>query len=942
MDESRRKLIQGALALGALAATGGCMGSSEKPARWISGAPDVDPVSGPKVKFVRTICLGCHSACGLQCKVADGVLVKIDGNPYHPNVMEPHLSYKTDPKEAERVNGTVCAKGGATLQTLYDPFRLQHPVKRVGPRGSGQWKTITWDQVYEEIIKGGDLFGEGHVDGLAACRDLQTPIDPEAPELGPKVNQVVFMPGRIEHGKKEFTDRFFRDAYGTVNFRLDHTAICETSHHVGTKLCTDGSAHFKPDIMSARYIIFFGTTPYEANFPMQALARKLNFFRERGGKLVIVDPRFSNSAAKASEWIPVLPGTDAAFALGMMRWMMDHDRVDKRYLAFPNQKAAEADGHLTWCNATFLVRQDNRKLMLPGDAKITGDDKGFVVWKEGAPHDNRTVASADLEYTGTVAGIPVKTVYTMLKERVGERTVKQYAEICGLDPAIIERTAADFTSFGRQAVADFYRGAVQHTNGTYNARTLANLNFLIGNVSWKGGCEAHGGSHWHEMGGQPGNPYNLAKLHPGKVKPTGVPVDRNKHNYEESTEFKKNGYPAKRPWYPFAFDYVYHEVFPSIGAKYPYQTKILITYWNNVVYAAPAGTKLAAAVKDPKILPLFIAIDPLMGETSSLADYILPTRHFLEDYATEHVAPTILTTTSAVRVPVVEPVHKDSKLLEEICIDLAARMGLPGFGKDGFGPGDPLLTPWDWYKKLFANIAYGDKENDAVPGATEADKLKYIMDRGGRFEDYSKAYKGDHTNHSYKKSCLIYNEKLATTRNSMTGEYFDGLPYYEPIRDSLGRPVVRDEQKYPFRLNTYHPVYHAQARTAAAPWLMEITPEEWVQINAGDAAKLGIKNSDLVVVFSQDNPEGVKAKALVTEGMRPGIVTIPHSLGRWEYGAKSFKLDGQGTPVRKWIARGCSANPVMTVDSHLKDVCMTDPIGGSASFYDSRVGIRKA
>ena len=135
--------------------------------------------------------------------------------------------------------------------------------------------------------------------------------------------------------------------------------------------------------MSARYIIFFGTTPYEANFPMQALARKLNFFRERGGKLVIVDPRFSNSAAKASEWIPVLPGTDAAFALGMMRWMMDNDRVDKRYLSFPNQKAAEADGHLTWCNATYLVRQDNRKLLRPADAKIPGDDKGFVVWKDG-------------------------------------------------------------------------------------------------------------------------------------------------------------------------------------------------------------------------------------------------------------------------------------------------------------------------------------------------------------------------------------------------------------------------------------------------------------------------------------------------------------------------------------------------------------------------------
>jgi anaerobic selenocysteine-containing dehydrogenase len=204
------------------------MQSSEKPARWISGGPDVDPVSGPKVKFVRTICLGCHSACGLQCKVVDGVLVKIDGNPYHPNVKEPHLPYKTDPKEAEKVNGTVCAKGGATMQTLYDPFRLQHPVKRVGPRGSGQWKTITWEQVYEEIIKGGDSSMKAT---WMAWRlpGLKTPIDPEAPELGPKVNQVVFMPGRIEH-VKEFTDRFL-GRLRHHQLRLDHTAICEASHH---------------------------------------------------------------------------------------------------------------------------------------------------------------------------------------------------------------------------------------------------------------------------------------------------------------------------------------------------------------------------------------------------------------------------------------------------------------------------------------------------------------------------------------------------------------------------------------------------------------------------------------------------------------------------------------------------------------------------------------
>jgi len=75
--------------------------------------------------------------------------------------------------------------------------------------------------------------------------------------------------------------------------------------------------------------------------------------------------------------------------------------------------------------------------------------------------------------------------------------------------------------------------------------------------------------------------------------------------------------------------------------------------------------------------------------------------------------------------------------------------------------------------------------------------------------------------------------------------------------------------------------------------------------------------------------------------MRPGIVTIPHSLGVGSMG-QVVQTGWEGDAGAPMVARGCSANPVMTVDPHLKDVCMTDPIGGSASFYDSRVGVRKA
>jgi anaerobic selenocysteine-containing dehydrogenase len=921
------------MALSGLLASAGCLRPTGKAAPWISGGPEVDPMNG--AKMVRTVCLMCHSACGLQVKVKDGMALKIEGNPYHPNEMEPQLPYSTDPQQADKIGGTVCAKGGSALQTLYNPYRIQHPLKRVGPRGSGKWKTITWEQAYKEIIEGGDLFGEGKVEGLRAIRSFE-PIDPQAPELGPKANQLCFMPGRIEHGRKEFTDRWFKDAYGTVNKRNDHTSICETSHHVGLDLCLVKKHHIKPDIMNAGYVIFFGTSPYEANFPMQALARKLNFFRERGGQMVIVDPRFSHSAAKAARWIPIMPGTDAAFALGMMRWMMDQDRVDLEYLSFPNRKAAlEGAGHLTWSDASFLVRLDDRRYLRRG--------KENVVMAGGKPAPASQVQQAELLVEAEVSGVKVKSVYQLLKERVYERTIKEYAAICGVEPRVIGREAEAFTSYGRKAVADFYRGSVQHTNGTYTARAIAALNFLIGNVSWKGGCEAHGGSHWHEMGGKPGNPYNLKqKHHPGKVKAWGMHIERHKDRYEDTTEFKQKGYPAKRPWFPFAYNHVYQEVIPSIADQYPYPIKCLISYWNNVIYSSPAGNHQIELLKDTRKLPLHVAIDVVMGETSSLADYILPCRHFLEVYGTPHVAPTILTTTSGVRQPVVPPVLKDTKDLEQIFIDIALKMELPGFGKDGLGAGRDLFKAWDWYKLLVANIAYGDKKGDSVPGDTEEAKVRYVLERGGRFENYGMAYKGRHTRHAYKNLCLFYSEPLATSHDSMTGRLYDGLPRYEPVLDCLGRAVEMDAQKFPFIIITYKPVYHAQARTAASSWLMGITPKESVQINAADAAKLAIEHGDPVRVFSASNPQGVKGKAWVTEGIMPGVIAVPHSLGHWQYGSQPFDLNGKQTAAAPWIGAGCSANPVMLVDPHLQDVCLQDPIGGSSSYYDSRVAVEKA
>ncbi|MFQ6039413.1 MAG: molybdopterin-dependent oxidoreductase [Candidatus Poribacteria bacterium] len=900
----------------------------------IPGANPVD--TDANVNIVRSICLMCHGGCGIQGLVdGNGRLVKIDGNPYHPNTLDPHLPYETDPSTAER--GRICAKGQAGIETLYSPIRIKHPLKRVGPRGSGEWQVISWEQAFTEIIEGGDLFGEGDVEGLRAIRDLETPIDPNAPELGPKANQFVFCSGRIEHGRKEFGDRFAKTGFGTINYRHEHTSICELSHHVAYGLAFGGKHHFKPDALNSKYLIFFGTTPLEANFPMVPLARKLMQFKKNGGKLVIVDPRFSNSAAKADVWVPVKPGADAALALGMVQWIIDNKAYDANFLGNTTQEAANKNGESTWTNATYLVRLDDMTLLNAKDAGLGGSEDDFVVAVNGEPAIYNSVDQADLEADLTVNNIPCKSAFTLLAERAREKTISQYAEICGLDANLIVQLANDFSSYGKQAVADFYRGPVQHTNGVYTALAIIALNLLVGNINWKGGLVV-GGGHWHEMGGKSGNLYDLSKLNPNAVSPSGVAVSREKAKYENSTEFKNNGYPAKRPWFPLTNN-LWQELFAGIADGYPYPIKALMLNMANPAYSMPATNQLVIdTLKDTNKVPLFIAIDRVMSETAKLADYILPDVSYLERYSTSHVAPTILTKTSGFRQPMVDKVFPDTKLTEEILIEIAKRMNLPGFGDDGFGPGMPLNTPEDWYLKAAANIA---SEGDGVPGATEAEKVAYIRARGGRFENAEEAYDGNQVKHKYTKIASLYVEKLAKTKDSMTGQPFDGLPKYEPIKDAMGAQI--QDAEYPFQLVTHKLVYHTQSRTGGENLLLlGILPQNYVEINAADAQQLGIATGDIVRVSSASNKEGVTGYARVTEGIRPGVVNIPHSYGHWEYGSKAWKVDGESTEVDKRRGAGVAGNLVMRIDDSIGSVGLQDLIGGSASFYDTWVKVEKA
>ncbi|RJP18914.1 MAG: molybdopterin oxidoreductase [Candidatus Abyssobacteria bacterium SURF_5] len=910
--------------------------------------------AGVDIKY--SVCLMCHGSCGIRAKVVDGVLVKIDGNPYHPNCLEPgeRLSYATPVNEARNRVGTVCVKGQSGVQTVYNPYRLLGPIKRAPgtKRGEGQWVSITWEQAIDEIAQ-----------ILSPYADTGTLIDPSAPELGPIANKVLFSPGRLEHGQKEFTDRFFKNQLGTINHRHDHTSICETSHHVAGSLTTDGkNNHFKPDVINCRYILYIGTNPLEAGFPMNPLSRKTMEFKKRGGKMVVVDPRFSNTAAKADQWVPIKPGGDAAFALAMIQYMIGNGRYDGTYLSNANISAAleSSPKEYSFTDSTFLVRIVGGRAAaylradeagLPGGTSseyvILDESNGTAVALPDPANTSNPARRGLLEAPGdsiVVNGHTCKTAFTLLKEQANARTMQQWAELCGISVSVIENIAIEFTSHGKNAVANPYRGPCKHTNGTYNVLCILALNTLIGSMNWKGGNTV-GGGHWHEADGKgaPGS-VDVTSV-PGGATASGIQVTRVKANYETDAPAifaRDGGYPARRPWFPHAQNGNFQEILPSIADRYPYGIDVLFTYWNDMVYTTPAARATYEAIlADESLIPHFIAFSLEPDETSCWADYILPDPSYLERWGTPHVAPTIQTKVSSFRQPVVgdfdadmnyTPAVGDTMLIEDFFVAVAKRLGLPGVGAGAFADGDKLDNAWDWYRKLLNNFS-----------AESGVSANEILAKGGIFEGDEAAYDGEYMAHRYQGIIRLFIESLATTKDSMTGEFFDGVPKYEPIKDVMGNELVDDVAQYPFALVTYKPVNHTQSRTIVNPWLVQVLmPENYVEMNASDAGSLGIETGDMVKVSSISNSVGIKGKAKVTQGMRPGVAAISQSYGHWQLNSRpTVTIDGMLQDYDAGRGKGLQGNQVLRLDPVLGNVTLQDKIGGSASFYNSRVRIEK-
>lgn len=301
----------GAVGAGALSSLTGCANRFESPGHSIppnlTGMKEWGREAG---EWIPSCCNMCGGQSGILVHVVNGIVEKIEPNPWNPNNYSNISTDFFDGYTEEfgcKEGGAICAKGNAGIMQLYDPDRLKKPLKRTNPDKSigadPRWEEISWDQALDEIAA-----------KMKALRDAG-----EAHKL-----LWISEDHSFTHIQADFCKLF-----GTPNYSM-HSNLCDVGRKASFR-CVVGDDRPLADFLQAKYILLFGWNPTSA-IKWIYLPRILTRGIERGARLVVVDPYLCDTAAKAHEWIPIRPSTDGALALAMGHVIIRDDLYDKEFV----------------------------------------------------------------------------------------------------------------------------------------------------------------------------------------------------------------------------------------------------------------------------------------------------------------------------------------------------------------------------------------------------------------------------------------------------------------------------------------------------------------------------------------------------------------------------------------------------------------------------------
>ncbi len=843
MRLTRRSFIKASAATGGAMLAAGCAAS--KPATSAMGK--TEKAKGEAAgKWMASTCQGCTTWCPIEIFVQNGRAVKVRGN---------QLSKAND--------GYCCVRGHLILQQIYDPDRIKTPMKRTNPKkGRGidpKFVPISWDEATDTIA-----------DKLMELRKNN------------ETNKYMLLRGRYSDQNGILYGDYTK-MLGSPN-NISHSSICAEVEKMGAYY-TEGYFGYRDyDLDNMKYLIVWACDPLSSNRQIPNAIRRTNKVLENG-TVVAIDPRMSNTAAKAHEWLPVKPATDGAVATAMAHYILVNGLWSKEFCG------DFKDGKNRFVKGQSVNEADF-------DEKLTN---GLVKWW------NLVLKDTDPAWAAREAGI---------------------------DKAQIERVARGFAQAAPNCAV--WYGPNMQPRGTYAVMAMHALNGLVGATDSEGGlCTGMGApSSSYPKIDDFQDPIAKAGTKNKKIDQRGYlnmpALKEGKSGGGVVTNNVPNAILASDPYdIKVAIGYFCNFNFSGTEgarwdkalAKLPFFAHIVpmfseMTYFADIVLPSSLHhSEQWSSVRSKANLHGHVSIQqPVIDR---MFDVRAPETEFVWMLSEKLAAKGFdnpLNWLKSFKDPETGKAPTTAEEFGLYAVKIRTQKAWdPAMNKDYKGDRPSSWT--DFISKGIVNspkFTFRKKWADGFKTETK------------KFEFYSVTLKKALEKHAEKHNTTV-DKVLEVTNYEARGE-LAFVPHYEAPRRHGSRTA------YPFDLIDMKSRLNREGRSANNTWLYsfkqcdpgDVNEQDVVQINPADARKLGIKDGDMVKVTSTIG--SLKVKARLWEGVRPGCVAKCYGQGHHAMGRVAAK------DITRAIARGANFNEIMPDDY--------DRLSGSTARNGGFTGVR--
>ena len=897
---------------------------------------DTSPIVSDEIR--KTTCYMCACRCGINVHMKNGQVAYIEGNRDHP------------------VNqGVLCAKGSAGIMQVNAPSRLRAPLKRVGPRGSGKFEEISWDEALDLAVS------------------WLKPLREKNPE------KLAFFTGRDQ--SQSFTS-FWAQNFGTPNYAA-HGGFCSVNM-AAAGIYTMGGAFWEfgqPDWEHTKLFMLFGVAEDHDSNPIKMGIGKI---KAHGAKVIGVNPIRSGYNAVADDWVGITPGTDGLFILALVHELLKAGKIDLNYLA-------------QYTNAPVLLDAETGLLLRDGDGKQLVIDR---VTKKPAPFDQKSV-KPDLNGSHLLRGITHRTVFHHLIERYldPQYAPEAIANKVGISAGRIRALANElarvafeeafeldqkWTDFrgdthakmtGRPVSFHAMRGISAHSNGFQTCRALHILQILLGTV------EVPGGFRFKPPYPKPpeAHPRPQSKAAPGK--PLNGPHLGFVHGPEDLA-LKDDGSPARIDkafsWeHPFSSHGLMHMVISNAHAGDPYKIDTLFMYMANMSWNSSMNTSgVIDMLTDTDesgdyVIPNIIYSDAYSSEMVAYADLVLPDTTYLERHDCISLLDRPISEADAagdaIRWPVVQP-DRNVRGFQSVLCDLGARLKLPEFINPD---GSPKYADYADYivnhlRRPGIGPLVGFRGDGSQTGRGDANEnqLDQYLENGGFFTEhvpagaeYFKPWNSKYQEWAVKMGFYdspqpyifqLYVEPMRRFQLAAEGHgeiqppdylreqiksFFDPLPIWYP---SLEDKYV-DPQEYPVHALTQRPMamYHSWGTQNA--WLRQIHGVNPLYLPTKLMCEHDLQDGNWVKVSSVHG--AITVPVMEMAALNENTVWTWNAIGKRK---GAWALDEKAPEATKGFLLNHLIHELLPAKGDGLRWANSDPITGQAAWFDLRVKIEKS